>query len=91
VEWQPLDWLQFLAEYDANSVNLGAKLFTPQQWSPAGWQAYTSVQAYQQENHTERDYWFGVGVKVPLWLGYILSFDILVQVYFLDFKWIRIL
>ena len=69
VEWQPLDWLQFLAEYDANSVNLGAKLFTPQQWSPAGWQAYTSVQAYQQENHTERDYWFGVGVKVPLWLG----------------------
>ncbi len=69
VEWQPLDWLQFLAEYDANSVNLGAKLFTPQQWSSSGWQAYTSVQTYQQENNAERDYWFGVGVKIPLWMG----------------------
>ncbi len=69
VEWQPLDWLQFLAEYDANSVNVGAKLFTPQQWSANGWQTYTSVQAYQQEDRAERDYWFGVGVKVPLWLG----------------------
>lgn len=69
VEWQPVDWLQFIAEQDANSVNLGAKLFTPQQWSPAGWQAYTSVQTYQQENHAERNYWFGVGVKLPLWMG----------------------
>lgn len=69
VEWQPFGWLQLLAEYDANSVNLGAKLFTPQQWSPNGWQAYTSVQAYQQEDRAERDYWFGVGVKVPMWLG----------------------
>ena len=69
VEWQPFGWLQLLAEYDANSVNLGAKLFTPQQWSPTGWQAYTSVQAYQQEDRAERDYWFGVGIKVPMWLG----------------------
>ncbi len=69
VEWQPLDWLQFLAEYDANSVNVGARLFTPQQWSPNGWQAYTSVQVYQQEDRAERDYWFGVGIKMPMWLG----------------------
>lgn len=69
VEWQPLDWLQFLAEYDANSVNLGTKVFTPATWSMSGWQAYVSAQTYQQEKRSARDYWFGVGLKAPLWTG----------------------
>ena len=69
VEWQPWEWLQLVSEYDANSFNAGAKLYTPSAWLPQGWQLYGSWQAYQQENRAEKEQWWGVGIKLPMALG----------------------
>ena len=69
VEWQPWEWLQLVSEYDANSINAGAKLYTPHAWLPQGWQLYASWQAYQQEDRAGKEQWWGIGVKLPMALG----------------------
>lgn len=73
VEWQPVDWLQLLAEHDGGSNNAGARLYSPSAWLPAGWQVSTTLLAKHTETRAERDYWWGVGVKIPLVTGTSIS------------------
>ena len=69
VEWQPVDWLQLLAEYDGSSRNIGLRLYNPAAWLPAGWQVSSSLLAKQSEARAEKDYWWGVALKIPLAVG----------------------
>jgi len=69
VEWQPVDWLQLLAEYDGSSRNVGLRLYNPSAWLPAGWQVSSSLLVKQSEARTENDYWWGVALKIPLAVG----------------------
>jgi hypothetical protein len=36
IEYQPFDYLQVAADYDANAINVGVKAFTPDDWLPQG-------------------------------------------------------
>jgi hypothetical protein len=70
VEYQPFDVLQLAAEYDANAVNAGVKVFAPETWLPNGWDLYLSAQLYSSDKeHNEQDSWFNAGVNIPLGLG----------------------
>ncbi len=67
VEYQPVEYFQVAAEYDANAVNVGVKAFAPESWLPNGWDVYVSAQLYSSDDeHNERDQWFNFGVSVPL-------------------------
>lgn len=70
VEYQPWEVLQLAAEYDANAVNAGVKVFTPKAWLPTGWDLYLSAQLYSSDSeHNEQGTWFNAGVNIPLGLG----------------------
>ncbi|WP_371375340.1 YjbH domain-containing protein [Thalassotalea aquiviva] len=66
-EYQPVDYLQLSAEYDANAVNVGVKAFTPDSWLPEGWKVSLSAQLYSSnKEHNEKDKWWSVGIQIPL-------------------------
>ncbi|WP_160173537.1 YjbH domain-containing protein [Thalassotalea sp. ND16A] len=70
VEYQPFEYLQVAAEYDANAVNVGVKAFAPDTWLPDGWDAYVSAQLYSSDDaRNEREQWFNFGVSIPLGAG----------------------
>jgi hypothetical protein len=70
VEYQPFDVLQLAAEYDANAVNAGVKVFAPETWLPNGWDLYLSAQLYSSDKeHNEQDTWFNAGVNILLGSG----------------------
>ncbi|WNC69661.1 YjbH domain-containing protein [Thalassotalea nanhaiensis] len=67
VEYQPVEYLQVAAEYDANAVNVGVKLFAPERWLPNGWDIHVGAQLYSSDDaRNERDQWFSFGISVPL-------------------------
>ncbi|MDN3652670.1 YjbH domain-containing protein [Thalassotalea ponticola] len=67
VEYQVVDNLQLVAEYDAHALNVGVKAYAPQSWLPAGWQVSGSVQLHSSApDHNEHDQWFSLGVRIPL-------------------------
>ncbi|WP_159817990.1 YjbH domain-containing protein [Colwellia sp. 20A7] len=69
IEWQPLDYLQVVSEYDANAVSVGVKFLTPKtsQWLPNNWQAHFTTQLYtsDKDNYKE-DPWFSAGITIPI-------------------------
>ncbi|MGB5444160.1 MAG: YjbH domain-containing protein, partial [Psychromonas sp.] len=70
IEWQPLQWLQLLSDYDGTGVNGGVKLFTPDNWLPADWQGNLTYQVYSGSSTDNRDnQWVGVGLTLPLAIG----------------------
>lgn len=67
VEYQALDWLQLLVDYDGTGSNVGAKLLAPQNWLPYGWQANVTWQAYSSsDTHNRDNQWLGLGIAMPL-------------------------
>ncbi|MBE8232563.1 MAG: YjbH domain-containing protein, partial [Endozoicomonadaceae bacterium] len=67
VEYQPFDFLQVAAEYDANAVNAGVKLFAPEAWLPKGWQVSAAAQLYTSDSdNNERDEWFSFNLTIPM-------------------------
>lgn len=67
VEYQPVDFLQVAAEYDANAVNAGLKLFMPQEWLPQGWQVSAAAQLYSSDKeHNVEDEWFSFNLTIPM-------------------------
>ncbi|MCG9697097.1 YjbH domain-containing protein [Shewanella sp. Isolate11] len=67
LEYQPLEFVQLVVEYDVNAVNAGLKLFTPEDWLPKGWQVSGSAQLYSSDPaHNQKDQWFGVNLTVPM-------------------------
>ena len=70
IEWQPAQWLQLLSDYDGTGVNAGVKLFTPDNWLPADWQANLTYQVYSDSLTDNRDnQWVGLGLTLPLAVG----------------------
>jgi hypothetical protein len=67
VEYQPIELIQIVAEYDANAVNVGVKIFTPKEWLPEGWAASAGAQLYSSESeHNEKRNWFSFDLNIPL-------------------------
>jgi hypothetical protein len=67
IEYQPFDYLQVAADYDANAINVGVKAFTPDEWLPNGWKLSAAVQLYSSDSdHNEKDQWFSLGVTIPI-------------------------
>lgn len=67
IEYQPVDYLQVAADYDANAVNVGVKAFTPDEWLPNGWKLSAAVQLYSSDSdNNEKDQWFSLGVTIPI-------------------------
>ena len=67
IEYQPIDFMQIAAEYDANAVNAGLKLFMPQEWLPTGWQVSAAAQLYSSDKeHNEKDEWFSFNLTIPM-------------------------
>lgn len=69
IEWQPLDYLQLVSEYDANAVSVGVKFITPKQWEwlPNNWQAHLTTQLYSSDKeHYKEDPWFSAGITIPI-------------------------
>lgn len=70
IEWQPVQWLQLLSDYDGTGVNGGVKLFAPDNWLPADWQVNLTYQAYSDSSTQSRDnQWLGLGLTLPLAIG----------------------
>lgn len=68
VEWQPLSFMQLVGEYDANALNAGIKLFTPQGMLPYGAQLSMDYMIHT-EHETEKDHVWGISASMPL-MGY---------------------
>jgi hypothetical protein len=67
IEYQPVDYLQLAADYDANAINVGVKAFTPDEWLPRGWKLSAAVQLYSSDSdHNEKNQWFSLGVTIPI-------------------------
>ena len=70
VEWQPLPWVQLLAEHDGTGFNGGLKLISDDKWLPNGWKANITYQAYSDSSTNNRDnQWIGFGLTVPIVIG----------------------
>lgn len=70
IEWQPMEWLQLVTDYDGTGVNGGFKLFTGENWLPYGWQGNFTYQIYSDSLTANRDnQWMGVGLTLPLAVG----------------------
>ncbi|MCP4321217.1 MAG: YjbH domain-containing protein [Psychromonas sp.] len=70
VEWQPLPWLQLLAEHDGTGINSGIKLLSDDNWLPYGWKANVTYQVYSDSITKNRDnQWLGLGLTWPLVIG----------------------
>lgn len=70
VEWQPLPWVQFMAEHDGTGVNGGLKLFSDDNWLPYGWKANLTYQLYSDSLTANRDnQWVGIGLTLPIVIG----------------------
>ncbi|WP_022942546.1 YjbH domain-containing protein [Psychromonas hadalis] len=70
IEWQPLPWLQLLAEHDGTGINSGIKLLSDDQWLPYGWKANVTYQLYSDSITKNRDnQWLGFGLTWPLVIG----------------------
>ncbi len=55
------------AEYDANAVNAGVKLFAPEAWLPKGWQVSAAAQLYTSDSdNNESDEWFSFNLTIPM-------------------------
>jgi len=67
VEYQPYELIQIAAEYDANAVNVGVKVFAPKKWLPTGWRVSAGAQLYSSESeHNEKSNWFSFDLNIPL-------------------------
>jgi hypothetical protein len=67
IEYQPFELMQVAAEYDANAVNVGVKLFVPKEWLPTGWRVSAGAQLYSSESeHNEKSNWFSFDLSIPL-------------------------
>ena len=67
VEYQPFESIQVAAEYDANAVNVGIKLFAPKNWLPTGWRVSAGAQLYSTESeHNEKSNWLSLDLSIPL-------------------------
>jgi len=70
VEWQPLPWVQLLAEHDGTGINSGIKLLSDDNWLPYGWKANVTYQVYSDSLTKNRDnQWLGLGLTWPLVIG----------------------
>ncbi|MCZ0924035.1 YjbH domain-containing protein [Vibrio diabolicus] len=72
VEYQPLSFLQFTAEYDAVEFNSSVKLFTPEELLPYDMTASLSYQIYSGHETDEQNIW-NVALSVPLITDYTRS------------------
>ncbi|HHG3520273.1 TPA: YjbH domain-containing protein [Vibrio parahaemolyticus] len=72
VEYQPFDFIQLTAEYDAVEFNSSVKLFTPEELLPYDMTASLSYQIYSGHETDEQNIW-NVALSVPLITDYTRS------------------
>lgn len=63
-EWQPFDFAQLTAEYDAQEVNAALRLMTPQDMLPYGAQLAAQYQLYSGHENQDQDLW-SISASVP--------------------------
>ena len=66
VEFMPFDWISLLAEYDAQDVNAGFRLSTPESWLPEGFRVELTVLADTNQEASSGRSFYGINLKFPL-------------------------
>ncbi|HCG6518406.1 TPA: YjbH domain-containing protein [Vibrio parahaemolyticus] len=72
VEYQPFDFIQLTAEYDAVEFNSSVKLFTPEELLPYDMTASLSYQIYSGHETDEQNMWHAA-LSIPLITDYTRS------------------
>ncbi|MDX1695378.1 MAG: YjbH domain-containing protein [Ketobacteraceae bacterium] len=70
VEFAPFDWISIIAEYDAQDVNSGFRLSTPENWLPEGFRVDLTVLADTSHENSAGRSFYGINVKFPLGGGF---------------------
>ncbi|EJG0778686.1 YjbH domain-containing protein [Vibrio parahaemolyticus] len=72
VEYQPFDFIQLTAEYDAVELNSSVKVFTPEELLPYDMTASLSYQIYSGHETDEQNMWHAA-LSIPLITDYTRS------------------
>lgn len=72
VEYQPFDFIQLTAEYDAVEFNSSVKVFTPEELLPYDMMASLSYQIYSGHETDEQNMW-NAALSIPLITDYTRS------------------
>ncbi|MBU2869194.1 YjbH domain-containing protein [Colwellia sp. E2M01] len=69
-EWQPYEWVKASVEYDAADTQVGLHLSTPKDWLYNDIQLNTDVLVSSTNDDLSDDFYYSVGLSVPLHLRY---------------------
>ena len=68
IEWQLVDWLQLVADYDGTGINSGIKLFLPEGFLPWEMKLSSNIQFFSSSDTPNRDNMtLGLQVTMPMW------------------------
>ncbi len=70
IEYQPFPWLGFLAEHDADDVNYGLRLNTPDHWFGGGVNFSATYAELARESARVGDSFFSIAMNVDLTTGF---------------------
>ncbi len=70
IEYQPFSWLGLLAEHDADELNYGLRLNTPDHWFGGGVNFSATYAELGHESERSDDSFFSVAVNVDLTTGF---------------------
>lgn len=66
IEYQPLHWLSAIIEHDGESINVGARLRSPEKLLPFDARLSTLILLHQESDSLPQKQFFGLSIHVPL-------------------------